>query len=428
MYRPTVPGDKRLLFVLVAAFLLLAPASVSGSASSALKWGRVGVLVAAFLVGLKWFRVPSFSELSGKVLLLATVFCVASVWSTSPLWGLVFKGMFVCGVCASISLARCLSNESEFRVFSRTMTVATWIGILLAGYLIFGVGDYVIWKGRLVLADVNANTLGLSAAIFALLCLFHLMVKDTVGWRALAWSAIGVMSVLIVYSGSRAAVLTLVSGVALLLPALAKTRKNMIVLGVLGATSLTAVAVIWFGLTDDTSVDVFGVTEGRQATDSLRIVEELTKDTRMKIWTSIVSKWGRDDLAIGAGWLHRGNQWNLVQSAYLQVVAETGLIGITVVIMFFFSGIRTVFKSIRRARQSQGFSSLMLYLFSATFFAVAFHGVFESSMVVGTTPNSILLGFSAAQLDLQLRAAPALTPVQRMRPRRQIPRMHSRSV
>lgn len=425
-----VTADKRLLFFLVGVFLVLAPASVSDATTggtSYLKWGRVGILGATLLVGIRWFRLPRFADLSGKLLLMSVVFCLASLWSTAPLWGLMYKGMFVGGVCASISLAHCLRTESDFRVLSRTMTFATWFSIALLAYLIFGAGDYEIWKGRLVVAGMNANTLGLSAAVFALLCLFHLMIRDSGAWRFLAVVGIGVMSVLIVYSGSRAAVLTLVSGVALLIPALAKTRKNAVVLGVLSVTSVTALGIIWFGLTDDTRVDAFGATVTQDSKDSLRILEELTKDTRMNVWKAVTTRWVRDDLAIGAGWLHRAKRWQLVQSAYLQVVVEAGLIGLVCVLVFLYGGAEQVLRAMRQARRTQGLTSLMLYLFSATFFAVAFHGVFESAAVVGTTPNAILLGFSAAQLDIQLRTASSdVRMVHPVKLAPQIPRMTTR--
>jgi O-antigen ligase len=405
----STPGtsiQKYLLFLLVGVFLILAPASVSGGTEAAtLKWVRVGVLVAATLVGARWFRLPSLSDLSGKLLLLAVVFTAAAIWSTSPYWGLLFKGMFVCAVCASISLANCLRGEADFRALTRALTFTAFVGVVIVGYLVFVSEDYVIWKGRLVLAQMNANSLGISAAIFALLCLFHLLIRDRMAWRILAITVIAITSVLVVYSGSRAAALTVIAGVMLLFPAMAKTRRGVLTFSIFSVLSLTTVAVVWFSLPDAETRNSYRLAPGHETESGLRILQEFTKDTRMKVWSGVTNRWLKNDLVLGAGWLHRNNKWSMVQSSYLQVVAEAGLPGLLCIVIFLFGGASTLYRALRLARYRRGFASVVIYLFAATFFAMAFHAIFESAAVVGSSPNAILLGFSAAQLDTQLRLA-----------------------
>lgn len=406
-----VSVNKRFLFVLIGLFLVLAPASVSGAAEDSdlnLKWVRVGVLVLMTFVGLQWFRLPRFSELSGKVFLMACVFTVAALWSTAPLWGLLFKGMFVCAVCASVSLAYCVRTEPEFRSMSRTMTVFAVMAALLIGYLIFVAEYYMMWKGRLVVADMNANSMGLSAAIFALLSLFHLLIGDRPVWRFLNVVVIGVMMLLVVYSGSRAAVLTIAAGFLLLIPALGGTRQNAMGLAIISFLCLVTVGGIWFLTASEPEIESFESVEEEDPDDQLRLVQSMTKDTRLEIWTHVVDRWLTENPVQGAGWLHENNRWRLVQSSYLQVAAEAGLPGVFCVFLFLLSGATTLYRAMHLARVRTGFSSLQLYLFAATFFAVAFHGIFESAAVVGSSANAILLGFSAAQLDILLRR-----PVQR---------------
>ena len=406
-YRPTtrVSSQKRLLFLLIGAFLILAPASVRGGDidDPTLKWVRVGILVAATLLGARWFRLPSLSDLSGKLLLLAVLFTVAALWSSSPFWGLLFKGMFVCAVCASISLANCLSGEADFRTLTRILTSTALVAVIIVAYLIFGAEDYVIWKGRLVVAHMNANSMGLSAAIFALLCLFHLLIRDAKEWRILAACLIAVMFVLIIYSGSRAAVLTVIAGIMVLLPALGRNRQSVVAFSIFSFLSLTTVAAWWIDSSDEENADPYGFALEQETSGNLRILHEYTKDTRTEIWHKVTMRWLENDLAWGEGWLHRNDRWALVQSSYLQVVAEAGLPGLFCVVIFLFGGVRTVSRAVGLARRRRGFGSVFIYLFAASFFALAFHGFFESSAVVGSSPNSILLGFSAAQLDMQLR-------------------------
>lgn len=421
---PRVSAQKHLLFLLIGVFLILAPASVSGGTEgSTLKWIRVGVLVAATLVGARWFRLPRLSDLSGKLLLLAIVFTGAALWSTSPYWGLLFKGMFVCAVCASISLANCLRGETDFRALTRALTLTAFSGVVIVGYLVFISEDYVIWKGRLVLAQMNANSLGISAAIFALLCLFHLLIRDHLVWRLLAITVIAITSVLVVYSGSRAAVLTVVVGVMLLIPTMANTRRGVLTFGVFSLLLLTTVAVVWFSLPDVETEGPYRVAPGHETDGGLRILQEFTKDTRMKVWSGVTNRWVTNDLAFGAGWLHRNNKWSMVQSSYLQVIVEAGLPGLLCVVIFIFGGARTLYRALQVARHRRGFASVVIYLFAATFFALAFHAIFESAAVVGSSPNAILLGFSAAQLDTQLRLASS--KIRRREPviRRRVPNL-----
>ncbi len=401
-----VSVQQRLLFLLIGAFLILAPASVRGGdvEDPTLKWIRVGILAVATLVGAQWFRLPRLSDLSGKLLLMAVVFMVSALWSSSPYWGLLYKSMFVCSVCASISLANCLRGESDFRTLTRTLTFTAFVAVIIVAYLTFIAEDYVIWNGRLVIAHMNANSMGLSAAIFALLCLFHLLIRDSKAWRILAISVTAVMFLLIVCSGSRAAVLTVIAGIMALMPALGRNRQSVVAFSIFSFLSLTAVAAVWISLPDTETADSYRfASDYGESSGSLRILDELTKDTRMKIWRGVAERWLDNDFALGAGWLHRNNRWALVQSSYLQVVAEAGIPGLLCVLIFLFGGVSTVRRAIRLAPQRRRFGSVFIYVFAAAFFALAFHGFFESSAVAGSSPNSILLGFSAAQLDVQLR-------------------------
>jgi O-antigen ligase len=338
--------------LLIGAFLILAPASVSGGDSddTTWKWVRVGILVAATLVGARWFRLPSLSDLSGKIMLMAVVFTVAAIWSTSPVWGLLFKGMFICAICASVSLANCLRSEADFRILTRTLTFAAFVATIIVLYLIVVAEDYVVWNGRLVLSQINANSLGLSAAIFALLCLFHLLIGDRRGWRVLAITAFAVMTVLIVYSGSRAAALTVISGIVILLPGLGTKRRSVVAFSVCSLLSLMAVAVVWFGLPDEETEGPYGFSSSEEANSGLRIFQEFTKDTRMGIWSGVTNRWLNNDFALGAGWLHRNNRWTLVQSSYLQVVVEAGIPGLLCVALFLFGGASTLLRALRQAQ------------------------------------------------------------------------------
>ena len=420
MFNSTVSINKRIFFALVASFLVVAPASVSSHAcASQLKILRIGILGAAFLVGLRWFRVPSLKELSGKFLLLGTVYWLAAIWSTSPMWGLLYKGMLVCSICAAISLARSLRTDHDFRQLCRNTTTAAIVGLAVLAFLIFAVGDYSLWKGRLTVSGMNANTLGISAAIFALLSLLHLLIGDGIGWKSIAVGVIACMAVLVVYSGSRAAVLVLLAGGGLLLPVIARNKSQAVLLAAVSVGVIGSFSLVWLG-DREVGAGAFSESDG-----SLRLLTELTKDTRIRLWSKALRTWYENDLAIGKGWLHANNKPGFIQSSYLQILNESGLLGLTCMVIFFGGTMQTLTRAIRLARRASGFQSTCLYLFSAVLFAISFHGVFESALLVGTAPNALLLAFSATQLDLLLQRAPARS-MKRAQVNPRIPNMRSR--
>ena len=88
-----------------------------------------------------------------------------------------------------------------------------------------------------------------------------------------------------------------------------------------------------------------------------------------------------------------------MQSAYLQVFVECGLIGL----LFLFSYLLKVAqRGIALARIAWGyrdFRSINTYVMIATLSALLLHGAFESSAVTGASPIAILIAFCGTRLD-----------------------------
>lgn len=399
-YPTQTSGAKSRLFLLIGVFLILAPASVSGDATgdgtSYLKWARVVLLAVVTLMGLRWLRWPRPGDVSARLLALAGIFCIGAVWSTSPVWGLAFKGMFVASVVAGISLANALRSEGDFRTFARIMTATTVTAAGIVIWIAFTQTEPALVKGRLVVGDLNPNLLAQSAAVFALLCVFHLLVRDAPRWVMAATLGAAAMLVLTVLSGSRGAALMLVAGLTVLLPVLGRNRRHVVTLAAVSITVLAMVGTYWF-FQEDPTAEYYGSSVDEESAE-LRIFRELTKDTRMKVWRDVTRKWLQHPV-IGHGWLHRANRWSTVQSAYLQVLVETGLIGFTALIYFLISALARIRQALMLARRSLGLPSQLCYVFAATLFALLFHAAFESSAVTGTSPNAVFLGFCVAQLD-----------------------------
>jgi O-antigen ligase len=395
---------KTRLYWLIAAFLILAPVSVSGATSrdgdDLLKWARVTVLAVVTISGFRWLRWPRKGDVAGKLLLVAVVFCGAAIWSTSPLWGLAFKGMFVASVVAGISLANALRSEGDFRSFARAMTSTSVVAIVGLSYFAATQDAPIFHKGRVTIAQINPNLLAQSAAVFALLCLFHVLVRDSRRWIMTAMTCTGVMLALTILSGSRGAVLMLMAGLAVLMPAIGHNRRQTLVLTVVSIAGLSLLGSFWFTQVDTS--DEFGTEVVDEETLELRIFRELTKDTRMTAWRAVTRTWSQHPV-IGVGWLNRSNRWSTVQSAYLQVLVEAGIVGFVPLIVFLFAALRRIAMALRLARRTHGLPSQLSYIFSATLFALLFHAAFESSAVTGASPNAVLLGFCVAQLDQLVR-------------------------
>ncbi len=400
MFTVQTTAAKTRLFWLIAIFLILAPVSVSGATSrdgdDMLKWARVIVLGIVTVSGMQFLRWPKKGDVSGKLLVVSCIFCAAALWSTSPMWGLAFKGMFVASVIAGISLASALRTEGDFRSFARTMTSTGVVAILGIAYFAVTQELPVLSKGRLTIAQINPNLLAQSAAVFALLCVFHVLVRDVGRWMTTAMICAGMMLGLTILSGSRGAVLMLVAGLTVLLPAIGKRRRHVLVLSVISIGLLSLLATFWFTQADPG--DEYGIELEAQDAYELRIFKELTKDTRMRVWRDVYRQWS-DQPIIGKGWLHRSNRWATVQSSYLQILVESGLVGFLPLLLFLTAALNRILAVLRLSRKHHGLPAQLGFIFSATLFALLFHAAFESAAVTGASPNAVLLGFCVAQLD-----------------------------
>ena len=388
---------KPFFFVLIGLFLLLAPLSVSGGRSQGgddiLKWARVATLAVIGLYGLQWFRVGNHSPVTLKLLVFAGFFSVSAAWSTSPVWGLAFKGMFFAAVVGGITLGNCLRSEADFRAFARSTTTTATIALAGVVFIILTQENDIMLKGRLWVGQMNPNLLAQSSTVFALLCMFHLLVPDRRGRKTQAGLCLIAMLVITLLTGSRGASLMLFSGIIFLLPAFGRKRRQVLLLASCSGLVLLFLAATWFESTDSGTL-----ASPNSHSVTLRIVDKFTKDTRGKIWGSVISR-AMDSPIIGTGWLNYNNRAANVQSAYLQVFAESGFVGLGLLAIFLLAAFALIYRNLRLGRKQTGLNRSLMLVFSATAAAMLLHGAFESSLVTGASPNAIILGFCVSQLD-----------------------------
>src|SRR5262249_23048848 len=116
----------------------------------------------------------------------------------------------------------------------------------------------------------------------------------------------------------------------------------------------------------------------------LTTIEGLTKNTRADIWWWGFKKF-LESPVVGVGWFSvDGVRWACVQSSYLQVLIEAGVIGILILgVVLLFIAVRWLenFARLRRIGASPEIAYLNLALLGPTLL----HGLTESSLVTGTS-------------------------------------------
>src|SRR5262245_35847672 len=101
----------KLMFLLAASFVLLAPMSVAPnfSLAEAAKYFRLGATALIVIIGLMG---RLYLGLAGRTLAVFTIlYVVSAVWSGSALWGLFNKGMFGLSCLSGLFLAASLRTS-----------------------------------------------------------------------------------------------------------------------------------------------------------------------------------------------------------------------------------------------------------------------------------------------------------------------------
>jgi hypothetical protein len=158
------------LFLIAAAFLLLAPVTTRSDASDfayILKYSRIGLSVVAVFIGLGSFRWRNIGPTVRLLLLFSAYFVAAATWSSAPMMGVLNKGMFLAAFTGGILAASSLSSLRDLRTGLRTFTVAGIIAgtVILFESIIHPDDAYI--KGRLGVFKINANSLGKATAFFS---------------------------------------------------------------------------------------------------------------------------------------------------------------------------------------------------------------------------------------------------------------------
>ena len=144
----------------------------------------------------------------------------------------------------------------------------------------------------------------------------------------------------------------------------------------------------------------------------LRLIlkEGIFQDTRSSVWAKAYDKFQEAPI-LGHGWFHLNKKWATVQSAYLQVLVEAGLLGAALFLAFLVKVPQDIF----RAWKNENLYDQLCAIFLA---ALLVHGLTESSLVLGTSPHSFFLAFTVCRLDIRRQDLRGTVPPVHLRHRR----------
>lgn len=399
-----------LLFLLVGAYGVISPLSMASSLpidAAVLKYLRVAVLAGAAFTGISYFEWPSKGSCSKAVLVFSFLYFLGAVWSSEPFTGMFYKGMFLVSVVLGMCIAECVSDMNTFRALQRYIGIF-YIPFLAVCLWAWQVGEGEMIGGRLRLLGMNANFLGQTTAIGSLFCLGICVLERGV-IRNLGVVGLITLCGLTVATGSRAAVLVILGGIGLLLfLRVAGNSEYVIKTAYISSTCAALFAITWIAMDVDPEADRYYSADtvwvegdiflGDGSGPSLRLLEDTFRNNRAKVWSLALSEIAKRPF-FGWGWKNYRGRWALYQSSILQVVIELGTIGIFLLLWVFWRVTATIFELASRQgvrsdpdrewQMSCAVGLLLLFL----------HGAFENALLVGTTANSVLMGFFSRGLD-----------------------------
>lgn len=375
--------EARIQCMMTALFILLGAPSVASDVSftGPLKYLRVLLTILIVLYG---FGCGVFTRSGPGVkglMLFAFVFVVSGLWSTLPAYALFYKGMFLLALLAGLAAGLSM----------RTVGDLTW-GLRFLGMVSGVAAAVVLWvfranpsasailHNRIAVLGINPNQLGHTAAPLFVMTVYVALTDRSRPVRMGMIVASVLLTMVTFASGSRGALLSMIAGLMVLLVSVVRRPGTIIAVALLGLTAY------------------FVGFELMKIGGSQRMVEEMTRDTRNRVWATALKFGFYNNPLIGAGWLHVGTQGGYCQSAYVQVLVEAGLVGAMALVAAWISSAVSWWKFRALARSSQvltGIAFFALATISVQFVA----GFIESLLVTGSGVSAICMGLAVGICD-----------------------------
>jgi hypothetical protein len=90
------------IYLLAAAFMVVAPLSISGTATEGIKYARLAITVAMVGFGLFVYKPEPFGSSTKAFLFFCSFFTAAALWSNDITWALFNKSMFFMSILGGL--------------------------------------------------------------------------------------------------------------------------------------------------------------------------------------------------------------------------------------------------------------------------------------------------------------------------------------
>lgn len=373
--------------LLGAIYLAVAPFSVAQELafSTVLKYARMYSIGLSVVLAILVYRLIRFRSSALLLLAFFSFYVLAAAWSDVPSQAAKYKMQSLLTALAGVFIAYSAKTPDDLRKALR---------ILLPGAMVFTI---LIWikfiqdpaalryMGRLYAFGINANRIGQSAAPLFILCAHVALYDPLKKWKMLAYMTGVLLGIIIISCGSRGA-----AGEALIgtfIVAMPLARRPALLITIFLIIAVTGVAVQEYVSTP--------------AAERLASVD-VSETNRDKPW-GFAMEYFRESPLYGQGWVYTTNKRQMgatanMHSIYMQTLAETGIIGLALLLTAgFVVGIRYMMVYFANRKYSGG--DPLVYYGAAITAAVLAHGVIEFGTISGTAVNSILIGFGFGMLD-----------------------------
>lgn len=372
------------LFLLTAAFSILAMLSVADLPYVGLaKYARVYCTVITVFVGVVLLRQYRFGVAGNVLLFFVVVHAASAIWSDYPLLAISYKGLFSLAAISGLLIAQTISTKPQFTSGIHILFVAAsaFTAILLWETLTNPASINRV--DRLATFGLNPNRIGHLAAPFAIVSMYVALWDPIKRFRICAYAVSSALLFIVLYTGSRGALAEFALGTAIIAMPLLRRPVLAIVLGTIALFTVQGVVM----LVDPDTAE--------------RFVTEFTLTGRMERW-EIGFDALRESPILGVGWLWEDFGTGPVplnmHSMYIQILAESGLLGISLLLL----GLVVVASKAlghRRTLRHEPFNYAVLHLAIAFIVPALGHGMFESSNLAGASTNIVFMFLGIGLLD-----------------------------
>ena len=381
-------------FIFAGLLLLVAPLASSSDSTIGIKLTRIGLSLMTVLVCLGQFNWSRVGKHSRRLFGFAVYFTVGAIWSSDPIYGILNKGMFLATCLAGMVLAVALNTISDLRVGLRILLPFIAFGATAVIYAAISDPIFHYTMGRLAAFNMNANMLGQSSAAMFILCLAHIFL-DRGRWRLLSASCSIVLLYIVFQTGSRSAAVMAIGGGGLIcVGGFRGIARNIGLIFVFMTMLAPAFVLVGWDFASDQDPFAQNLLAGRGG----RLQRDLLKDTRTEFWAYSFRIWEKNPI-IGVGWSSVRHRSTTTASIYLQVLVELGIVGLIVFVVWLVGMIGWCLKLSRQVGNWPREYRVCAWVSIGCIMGLLVHGIGESSMLLGTTINPMLLGYAVVMSE-----------------------------